>query len=124
MERNHRLDRAHPEISLKNGRKKAWQISTTSIKSRSLRDPCKAGPGRARRSGLRFGFRHGGLRRIRASPYARNVAHELKRISTRIASIAESATLKVDGKAKALQAAGRPVISFAAGEPDFQTPEH
>jgi aspartate aminotransferase len=52
------------------------------------------------------------------------VNHELKRISTRIGSIAESATLKVDGKAKALQAAGRPVISFAAGEPDFQTPEH
>ncbi|TFD25594.1 pyridoxal phosphate-dependent aminotransferase [Cryobacterium sp. Hh7] len=52
------------------------------------------------------------------------MAHELKRISTRIGSIAESATLKVDGKAKALQAAGRPVISFAAGEPDFLTPEH
>ncbi|MBG6213983.1 MAG: pyridoxal phosphate-dependent aminotransferase [Cryobacterium sp.] len=52
------------------------------------------------------------------------MAHELKRISTRIGSIAESATLKVDGKAKALQAAGRAVISFAAGEPDFQTPEH
>jgi aspartate aminotransferase len=56
--------------------------------------------------------------------YARSVAHELKRISTRIGSIAESATLKVDGKAKALQAAGRPVISYAAGEPDFQTPAH
>ena len=52
------------------------------------------------------------------------MAHQLKRISTRIGSIAESATLKVDGKAKALQAAGRPVISFAAGEPDFPTPEH
>ena len=52
------------------------------------------------------------------------MAHELKRISDRIGSIAESATLKVDGKAKALQAAGRPVISFAAGEPDFPTPEH
>ncbi|WP_241985632.1 MULTISPECIES: pyridoxal phosphate-dependent aminotransferase [Cryobacterium] len=52
------------------------------------------------------------------------MAHELKRISARIGSIAESATLKVDGKAKALQAAGRPVISFAAGEPDFPTPEH
>jgi len=52
------------------------------------------------------------------------VTHELKRISTRVGSIAESATLKVDGKAKALQAAGRPVISFAAGEPDFPTPEH
>jgi aspartate aminotransferase len=49
---------------------------------------------------------------------------ELKRISTRIASIAESATLKVDAKAKALQAQGRPIISYAAGEPDFQTPAH
>jgi aspartate aminotransferase len=45
-------------------------------------------------------------------------------ISARIASIAESATLKVDAKAKALQAQGRPVISFAAGEPDFATPAH
>ena len=49
---------------------------------------------------------------------------ELPRISKRIAAIAESATLKVDAKAKALQAAGRPVISYAAGEPDFATPEH
>ncbi len=46
------------------------------------------------------------------------------RISHRISAIAESATLKVDAKAKALQAAGRPVISYAAGEPDFPTPEH
>jgi aspartate aminotransferase len=45
-----------------------------------------------------------------------------ERISSRIAAIAESATLKVDAKAKALQAAGRPVISYAAGEPDFATP--
>ncbi|MGX5680993.1 pyridoxal phosphate-dependent aminotransferase [Schumannella luteola] len=44
------------------------------------------------------------------------------RISPRIAAIAESATLKVDAKAKALQAEGRPVISYAAGEPDFPTP--
>mgnify|MGYP003558809187 CR=1 FL=1 len=46
------------------------------------------------------------------------------RISRRIGSIAESATLKVDAKAKTLKAAGRPVISFAAGEPDFPTPPH
>jgi aspartate aminotransferase len=46
------------------------------------------------------------------------------RISRRISAIAESATLKVDAKAKSLQAAGRPVISYAAGEPDFPTPEH
>ncbi|MBM3703730.1 MAG: pyridoxal phosphate-dependent aminotransferase [Actinobacteria bacterium] len=44
------------------------------------------------------------------------------RISKRIAAIAESATLAVDGKAKALKAAGRPVIGFGAGEPDFPTP--
>lgn len=52
------------------------------------------------------------------------MAHQRARISSRVGSIAESATLKVDGKAKALQAAGRPVISYAAGEPDFPTPEH
>jgi len=43
-------------------------------------------------------------------------------LSNKLSSIAESATLKVDAKAKALQAAGRDVISYAAGEPDFQTP--
>ena len=50
--------------------------------------------------------------------------NEFPRISHRIGSIAESATLKVDAKAKALQAAGKPVISYAAGEPDFPTPQH
>ncbi|MGR0321068.1 pyridoxal phosphate-dependent aminotransferase [Agromyces sp. ZXT2-3] len=47
-----------------------------------------------------------------------------RRLSARISAIAESATLKVDAKAKALQAEGRPVISYAAGEPDFPTPAH
>ena len=46
------------------------------------------------------------------------------RISQRIAAIAESATLAVDAKAKALKAAGRPVIGFGAGEPDFPTPDY
>src|SRR6187402_1725584 len=49
---------------------------------------------------------------------------EKARLSSRIAAIAESATLKVDAKAKALQAEGRPVISYAAGEPDFPTPSN
>ena len=44
------------------------------------------------------------------------------RISRRIGSIAESATLAVDAKAKALKAAGEDVIGFGAGEPDFPTP--
>ena len=47
-----------------------------------------------------------------------------RRISARIGGIAESATLAVDAKAKALKAAGRPVIGFGAGEPDFPTPDY
>jgi aspartate aminotransferase len=46
------------------------------------------------------------------------------RISARISAITESATLAVDAKAKALKAAGRPVIGFGAGEPDFPTPDY
>jgi aspartate aminotransferase len=46
------------------------------------------------------------------------------RISARVSAIAESATLAVDTKAKALRAAGRPVIGFGAGEPDFPTPDY
>jgi len=48
----------------------------------------------------------------------------MSRVSSRIAAIAESATLAVDAKAKALKAAGRPVIGFGAGEPDFPTPDY
>ena len=50
-------------------------------------------------------------------------AADHSRISARIGAIAESATLAVDAKAKALRAAGRPVIGFGAGEPDFPTPQ-
>jgi aspartate aminotransferase len=46
------------------------------------------------------------------------------RVSARIGAIAESATLAVDAKARALKAAGRPVIGFGAGEPDFPTPDY
>ncbi|WP_433222547.1 pyridoxal phosphate-dependent aminotransferase [Microtetraspora malaysiensis] len=46
------------------------------------------------------------------------------RISARISAISESATLAVDAKAKAMKAAGRPVIGFGAGEPDFPTPDY
>ena len=46
------------------------------------------------------------------------------RISSRVAAIAESATLAVDARAKALQAAGEDVVVFGAGEPDFPTPDH
>ncbi|MHB2021776.1 MAG: pyridoxal phosphate-dependent aminotransferase [Mycobacteriales bacterium] len=48
----------------------------------------------------------------------------MARISQRVGSIAESATLRVDALAKQLKAAGRDVIGFGAGEPDFATPDH
>ena len=47
-----------------------------------------------------------------------------KRISQKVAAIAESPTLAIDARAKALKAAGENVIGFGAGEPDFPTPEH
>ena len=53
-----------------------------------------------------------------------SVTEPRTRVSRRIGAIAESATLKVDAKAKALKASGRPIISYGAGEPDFPTPEH
>lgn len=49
---------------------------------------------------------------------------ERPRISARIGGISESATLAVDAKGKAMKAAGRPVIGFGAGEPDFPTPDY
>ena len=45
-------------------------------------------------------------------------------LSRRISAISESATMAVDARAKALKAAGEPVIGFGAGEPDFVTPAH
>ena len=50
------------------------------------------------------------------------MASSHQRISSRIGAITESATLAVDAKARAAKAAGRPVIGFGAGEPDFPTP--
>jgi aspartate aminotransferase len=47
-----------------------------------------------------------------------------RRISARISAVAESATLAIDAKAKALQAAGEDVVGFGVGEPDFPTPPH
>ena len=52
------------------------------------------------------------------------MASSQRRISTRIGAITESATLAVDAKARARMAAGRPVIAFGAGEPDFPTPDY
>jgi aspartate aminotransferase len=57
-----------------------------------------------------------------ATPAPQSARSADRRVSARIGSISESATLAVDAKAKALKAAGRPVIGFGAGEPDFPTP--
>ncbi len=46
------------------------------------------------------------------------------RVSDLLGGLAPSATLAVDAKAKALKAAGEPVIGYGAGEPDFATPAH
>jgi len=54
----------------------------------------------------------------------RDMNTDRPRVSARLSAIAESATLAVDAKAKALKAAGRPVIGFGAGEPDFPTPDY
>lgn len=45
-------------------------------------------------------------------------------LSTWARNVSPSPTLAVDAKAKALAAAGEDVCGFAAGEPDFDTPEH
>ncbi len=52
------------------------------------------------------------------------MTEERSRVSHRIAAIAESATLAVDAKAKALRASGEHVVGFGAGEPDFETPAY
>src|SRR4051812_36175983 len=57
-----------------------------------------------------------------AMTQAPSASSPARRVSARIGGIAESATLAVDAKAKALKAEGRPVIGFGAGEPDFPTP--
>ena len=47
-----------------------------------------------------------------------------RRVSRRVGLIAPSATLAIDARAKAMRAAGRPIIVFGTGEPDFPTPAH
>ncbi len=64
------------------------------------------------------------MARVSHSPLPDVPSSVKPRVCARLAAIAESATLAVDAKAKALKAAGRPVIGFGAGEPDFPTPEY
>ena len=59
-----------------------------------------------------------------SQPSAHAAQPARRRVSARVGAIAPSATLAVDAKAKELKAAGRPVIGFGAGEPDFPTPQY
>lgn len=45
-------------------------------------------------------------------------------LSSRALAVKSSSTLEITAKAKALKAAGKDVISFGAGEPDYRTPEN
>lgn len=45
-------------------------------------------------------------------------------LSARVQSIKESPTLAITAKAAKYKAEGRPIIGLAAGEPDFDTPQH
>jgi aspartate aminotransferase len=45
-------------------------------------------------------------------------------LASRVSELTPSLTLSIDSKAKALRAEGVDIFSFAAGEPDFDTPEH
>jgi aspartate/methionine/tyrosine aminotransferase len=48
----------------------------------------------------------------------------VSRVSQRLSAIEESATMAITARARRLREAGRDVISFSAGEPDFPTPAH
>ena len=63
-----------------------------------------------------------GAESMRGTTDRRATMVDMSRISRRVDAITESATLAVDAKAKALQAAGEDVVGFGAGEPDFPTP--
>ena len=47
-----------------------------------------------------------------------------RRIASRMSAISPSLTLAITAKAKAMKAAGEPVVSFGVGEPDFNTPKN
>lgn len=46
------------------------------------------------------------------------------KLSSRLNGLEESVTLAITARAKAMKAAGRDIIGFGAGEPDFDTPEN
>ena len=51
-------------------------------------------------------------------------AHQASVLSLRVQSIKESPTLAITAKAAKYKVEGRPIIGLAAGEPDFDTPQH
>src|SRR5579862_9128323 len=91
--------------------------SADTASGRTLEGPHPKRPSAGRRSaGIRIS--------VRAGFVTVKLWQAMGRISQRISAVAESATLAIDAKAKALKAAGEDVIGFGAGEPDFPTPAY
>src|SRR5690554_5571077 len=101
------------------GQGSAWRASTTERLLYATRGPWSNHPHAPTRMA-----RRPASRRPRSAKMEDVTAASPRRVSARLGAIAESATLAVDAKAKALKAAGRPVIGFGAGEPDFPTPQY
>src|ERR1700722_18530767 len=93
--------------------------STWAVRTLDGPDPNRPSEGRSS-----AGISMSGTYEIMASVTTHSSTTALRRISRRAAAVAPSATLAVDAKAKALQAAGEHVVGFGAGEPDFPTPAH
>ena len=53
-----------------------------------------------------------------------NLVSQSSVLSQRVQAIKESPTLAITAKAAKYKAEGRPIIGLAAGEPDFDTPQH
>src|SRR5271168_4762299 len=94
------------------------------VAGRTLEGPDPKRPSEGNNSGGMVMLGTSGTYEIMALVTTTPSTTELRRISRRAAAVAPSATLAVDAKAKALQAAGEHVIGFGAGEPDFPTPAH
>ena len=102
----------------------ATPASASTAAGRTLEGPDPKRPSEGSNSGGMVMSGASGTYEIMASVTTTPPTTELRRISRRAAAVAPSATLAVDAKAKALQAAGEHVIGFGAGEPDFPTPAH
>ena len=52
------------------------------------------------------------------------MVQEIISLAERVVQVPPSPTLAINAKAKALKAAGKDILNFSVGEPDFDTPQH